>query len=290
MTINDFLEPEYQQQPHKHNSLFRTFFKGFGLLVTYEIIEEFLEEAISWAITTAIAKTLSFLIVVVLTQTVKISAKAIAKGLTVAIKPWIKQQIYKPGNDKVMGLIKFINKICHTNIQLPNDSKDVPLGEEETKINEGGNIKMSDEKKSSKFVAFVNFVKCNKKSILSTATSLVASLGSGTLVQTWCANSGIPGLYTYLIAAVCAVVMFGLTELGVSARGWETLAKFTVRSAEDKALKEAKKTQSDAAKIANDTLKQAKKLAKRQAKDNAKVEAEAKAREYLNQHPELLNK
>ena len=50
----------------KKSSVFTKFFKGFGLLLTYEIIEELLEEAIAWTITTVLARALSFLLVVVL--------------------------------------------------------------------------------------------------------------------------------------------------------------------------------------------------------------------------------
>lgn len=78
----------------------QSFRKGFGLLLCYELIEEFLEEAIAWTITTVAAKAISFLLVVFATQTIKVTAKSIF----IVLKPVVKRLIYKEGNDKMNAL------------------------------------------------------------------------------------------------------------------------------------------------------------------------------------------
>ena len=97
-------------------SWIKTFCKGFGLLLTYEIIEELIEEAIAYTITTIIAKAVSFLLVVVLTQTVKVTAKGLAKGITIALKPAVKKLTYRDGNDKITKIMRFIN-MCKVKIK-----------------------------------------------------------------------------------------------------------------------------------------------------------------------------
>lgn len=106
------------QRQGKGNSCswIKAFCKGFGLLLTYEIIEELIEEAIAYTITTIIAKAVSFLLVVVLTQTVKVTAKGLAKGITIALKPAVKELTYREGNDKITKIMRFIN-MCKEKIK-----------------------------------------------------------------------------------------------------------------------------------------------------------------------------
>lgn len=279
----------------KKSSVFTKFFKGFGLLLTYEIIEELLEEAIAWTITTVLARALSFLLVVVLTQCTKVTIKYSVKMLKVLLKPLVTKLVYRPGNDKV----NFIKKLfCNIFRIESNDNSNELIEVKNDEQNSSENNKqeaviMADnEVKVSKFKQFVarvvEFVKCNKKSILSTATALATSVGSGGAVQMWCASTNLPNLYTWLIAVIIGIFMFVLTELGVSARGWESAAKFLRRKAEDDAEKDAVKTAKDAMKVVAKTKKEAEKLAAENVKLAKEAEAKAKAEAYLRDHPELL--
>lgn len=279
----------------KKSSVFNKFFKGFGLLLTYEIIEEFLEEAIAWTITTVLAKAVSFLLVVVLTQCTKVTIKYSVKLLKVLLKPLVTKLVYRPGNDKVNFIRKVFCKIFRIEsndnsnelIEVKNDEQNSSENNKQEAV-----IMADNEVKVSKFKQFVErvveFVKCNKKSILSTATALATSVGSGGAVQMWCASTNLPNLYTWLIAVIIGIVMFALTELGVSARGWESAAKFLRRKAEDDAEKDAVKTAKDAMKVVAKTKKEAEKLAAENVKLAKEAEAKAKAEAYLRDHPELL--
>lgn len=279
----------------KKSSVFTKFFKGFGLLLTYEIIEELLEEAIAWTITTVLARALSFLLVVVLTQCTKVTIKYSVKMLKVLLKPLVTKLVYRPGNDKVNFIRKVFCKIFRIEsndnsnelIEVKNDEQNSSENNKQEAV-----IMADNEVKVSKFKQFVarvvEFVKCNKKSILSTATALATSVGSGGAVQMWCASTNLPNLYTWLIAVIIGIVMFALTELGVSARGWESAAKFLRRKAEDDAEKDAVKTAKDAMKVVAKTKKEAEKLAAENVKLAKEAEAKAKAEAYLRDHPELL--
>lgn len=279
----------------KKSSVFTKFFKGFGLLLTYEIIEELLEEAIAWTITTVLAKALSFLLVVVLTQCTKVTIKYSVKMLKVLLKPLVTKLVYRPGNDKVNFIKKLFCKIFRIEsndnsnelIEVKNDEQNSSENNKQEAV-----IMADNEVKVSKFKQFVarvvEFVKCNKKSILSTATALATSVGSGGAVQMWCASTNLPNLYTWLIAVIIGIFMFVLTELGVSARGWESAAKFLRRKAEDDAEKDAVKTAKDAMKVVAKTKKEAEKLAAENVKLAKEAEAKAKAEAYLRDHPELL--
>jgi hypothetical protein len=279
----------------KKSSVFTKFFKGFGLLLTYEIIEELLEEAIAWTITTVLARALSFLLVVVLTQCTKVTIKYSVKMLKVLLKPLVTKLVYRPGNDKVNFIKKLFCKIFRIEsndnsnelIEVKNDEQNSSENNKQEAV-----IMADNEVKVSKFKQFVarvvEFVKCNKKSILSTATALATSVGSGGAVQMWCASTNLPNLYTWLIAVIIGIFMFVLTELGVSARGWESAAKFLRRKAEDDAEKDAVKTAKDAMKVVAKTKKEAEKLAAENVKLAKEAEAKAKAEAYLRDHPELL--
>lgn len=188
------------------------FIKSFTLLLTYEVIEELLEESIAWAITTIAAKAISFIVVVLLTQTTKVTAKGLAKGIAVLLKPIVKKITYKAGNDKV-DKIRRIYKTMKNAV--------------------------------AKFIAFV--VR-NKKSISSTLVALVGSLGAGGFTGGGMLFGGVqlPMYAYYLIGAAVAVVMFALTEMGIAAKGFENqkeyderIAKEDAEKAEKKALKEA---------------------------------------------------
>ena len=291
------MDVQEQVVEKKKFSIITSFFKGFGLLLTYELIEELIEEAIAWTITTAVTQALSFLLVVVLTQFTKVTVKAVTKILTVFLKPIIKKALYKPGNDKLKGLAKITNKIFHTNIEIPEqDTKELVEDNDisREKNNQEAIIMSNNEAKVSKFKQFftniVEFVNSNKKSILSTATAIVTSIGGGGAVQIWCANTGIPNLYTWLIAVVVGIVAFALTELGISARGWESITTYLANTAIKKDKKNKKNVEKEAAKVIKATQKEAAKLA---IENKKKAEAEAekmRVQEYLNQHPELLNK
>lgn len=279
----------------KKSSVFNNFFKGFGLLLTYELIEELLEEAIAWTITTVLAKAVSFLLVVVLTQCTKVTIKYSVKLLKVLLKPLVTKLVYRPGNDKVNFIRKVFCKIFRIEsndnsnelIEVKNDEQNSSENNKQEAV-----IMADNEVKVSKFKQFVErvveFVKCNKKSILSTATALATSVGSGGAVQMWCASTNLPNLYTWIIAVIIGIVMFALTELGVSARGWESAAKFLRRKAEDDAEKDAVKTAKDAMKVVAKTKKEAEKLAAENVKLAKEAEAKAKAEAYLRDHPELL--
>lgn len=279
----------------KKSSVFTKFFKGFGLLLTYEIIEELLEEAIAWTITTVLARALSFLLVVVLTQCTKVTIKYSVKMLKVLLKPLVTKLVYRLGNDKVNFIKKLFCKIFRIEsndnsnelIEVKNDEQNSSENNKQEAV-----IMADNEVKVSKFKQFVarvvEFVKCNKKSILSTATALATSVGSGGAVQMWCASTNLPNLYTWLIAVIIGIFMFVLTELGVSARGWESAAKFLRRKAEDDAEKDAVKTAKDAMKVVAKTKKEAEKLAAENVKLAKEAEAKAKAEAYLRDHPELL--
>lgn len=77
------------------------FFRGtFLYCLAIELVEEGLEELIAWEISNLISKALSALVVVGITQTVKLLIKKIVKRIT-----------YKEGNDKVEKLKKFFSWI-----------------------------------------------------------------------------------------------------------------------------------------------------------------------------------
>ena len=198
----------------KKSSVFTKFFKGFGLLLTYEIIEELLEEAIAWTITTVLARALSFLLVVVLTQCTKVTIKYSVKLLKVLLKPLVTKLVYRPGNDKVNFIKKLFCKIFRIEsndnsnelIEVKNDEQNSSENNKQEAV-----IMADNEVKVSKFKQFVErvveFVKCNKKSILSTATALATSVGSGGAIQMWCASTNLPNLYTWLIAVITCLII-----------------------------------------------------------------------------------
>lgn len=179
------------------SSWLKTFCKGFGLLLTYEIIEELIEEAIAYTITTVIAKAVSFLLVVILTQTVKVTAKGLAKGITIALKPAIKKLTYKEGNDKITKIIKVIN-MCKEKI------------------------------KENKFL---NFLKRNPKSIIGILVGLIASLASGG--ATTCGllfyKVELPLWANICVGVVVCAVLFISIVFGVKGAGFENAKQYQGR-------------------------------------------------------------
>lgn len=231
------------------------FTKGFTLLLTYEVIEELLEESIAWAITTIAARAISFLVVVLLTQSTKVTIKGLAKGLTVLLKPLVKKITYRAGNDKI-DKIRRIYKTMKNAV--------------------------------AKFIAFVAR---NKKSILATTTAFLASIGVGGAVDTGMIFAGVelPKYAFYLVALGVAIFMFVPTFIGIKGAGIETQQEYDDRlkkeeeaKAEKKALKEAEaKAKAEQEEIlALAKAEEQKKLEEEQAKkeEQAKLQAEQEER------------
>ena len=183
-------------------SWLKTFCKGFGLLLTYEIIEELIEEAIAYTITTIIAKAVSFLLVVVLTQTVKVTAKGLAKGITIALKPAVKELTYREGNDKITKIMRFIN-MCKEKI------------------------------KENKFL---NFLKRNPKSIIGILVGLIASLASGgaTSCGLLFGKVELPLWANICVGVVVCVVLFISIVIGVKGAGFENAKQYQGRKVAEK--------------------------------------------------------
>lgn len=186
----------------RFSSWLKTFCKGFGLLLTYEIIEELIEEAIAYTITTVIAKAVSFLLVVILTQTVKVTAKGLAKGITIALKPAIKKLTYKEGNDKITKIMRFIN-MCKEKI------------------------------KENKFL---NFLKRNPKSIIGILVGLIASLASGgaTTCGLLFGKVELPLWANICIGIVVCAVLFISIVFGVNGAGFENAKQYQGRKIAEK--------------------------------------------------------
>lgn len=248
------------------------FLKGFSLLLTYEIIEELLEELIAWSITAVLAKALSFLIVVLLTQVVKISAKALGKALTILLKPVVKKAIYKPGNDKINFILRR-NKM-----------------EEVTKTES-----VQVDKKPNKIVEFlkklIDYCKRNIKSNTATVTNILSSFASGSVVGggLYLGEVAIPQWAYIVIGGAVTVVIFILTELGIKGAGFETPEQYEKRTAAEKEIKairaaekQEKAAQAAAEKIAKAEAKKLQAILDKAEKEKAaaeKIAAEKAARD-----------
>lgn len=202
-----------------------------------------MEESIAWAITTVAARAISFIVVVLLTQTTKITVKGLAKGLTVLLKPLVKKITYRAGNDKV-DKIRRIYKTMKNAV--------------------------------AKFIAFV--VR-NKKSISSTLVALVGSLGAGGFTGGGMLFGGVqlPMYAYYLIGAAVAIVMFALTEMGIAAKGFENQKEYDERIAKEEAEKAEKKALKEAE--AKAKAEQEEILALAKAEEQEKLEAEKAKKE-----------
>lgn len=186
----------------KFCSWLKAFCKGFGLLLTYEIIEELIEEAIAYTITTVIAKAVSFLLVVVLTQTVKVTAKGLAKGLVIVLKPLVKNFTYREGNDKINKILRVID-MCKKNIK--------------------GN-------------KFLNFLKRNPKSIIAMLAGLVASIATGgaTTCGLVIGKVELPLWANIVVGVIICIVEFVFIFIGVKDAGFESNAKYQMRKVAEK--------------------------------------------------------
>jgi len=140
--------------------------------------------------------------VVLLTQTVKITAKGIAKGITIALKPAVKQLTYKEGNDKITKILRFIN-MCKEKI------------------------------KENKFL---NFLKRNPKSILGIISGFIASLaaGAGTTCGLVIGNVELPLWANICFGVIVWLVLFIVTAIGVKNAGFEGVAKYRLRKLAEK--------------------------------------------------------
>ena len=242
-----------QQEAKKPKVIFG-FLKGFSLLLTYELIEELLEELIAWSITAVLAKALSFLIVVLLTQVVKISAKTLGKALTIILKPAVKRITFKPGSDKI--------KIFFTRRK-----------------------KMDTEKKVNKFIAIlkklVDYLKRNIKSNTATVTNILSSFASGSVVGggLYLGGVAIPQWAYIVIGGIVTIAIFILTELGVHGAGFETAEQYEKRTAAEKELKairaaekQEKAAAAAAEKIAADEAKKLQAILDKAEKEKAEAD------------------
>lgn len=182
---------------NRKSSWLKQLFKGFLLLITYEIIEELIEEAIAWTITTVITKAVSFLLVVFLTQSAKAVAKTIARALGILLKPIVKKLTYRAGNDKITKIMRFID-MCKEKIR---------------------NNK------------FLQFLKRNPKSILGVVGGIVASLAGGVLTTggLYIGNVALPLWAKIVIGCVVVGVLSVLIVLGVTGAGFESKVKLALR-------------------------------------------------------------
>ena len=135
--------------------------------------------------------------VVILTQTVKVTAKGLAKGITIALKPAIKKLTYKEGNDKITKIIKVIN-MCKEKI------------------------------KENKFL---NFLKRNPKSIIGILVGFIASLASGgaTTCGLLFGKVELPLWANICVGVVVCVVLFISILIGVKGAGFENAKQYQGR-------------------------------------------------------------
>ena len=191
------LSSQDSNNDNKIVSWLKSFFKGFVLLITYEVLEELIEEAIALTITTFIAKTLSFLLLVFFTQLAKFGVKSIAKGIKILLKPIVKKLTYKIGNDKINKIKRFID-MCKEKIR---------------------NNK------------FLQFLKRNPKSIVGIIGGVLASLATG------CASTGalyfaeveMPLWAKIVIGCAIFAVLLTFAILGVTGAGFENQSKQALR-------------------------------------------------------------
>lgn len=277
-----------RQEPRKAKEIILGFIKGFSLLLTYEVIEEFIEEAIAWSISFVLAKAISFIIVVLLTQIVKVSTKTITKALIIVIKPAVKRLTYKQGNDK----INKIKNISNRRKEKMDNQKFLDLmkkaKEQPAVVNAVVEVAENVAKKSpNKFVAMLGrliaFLRRNIKTNTATITNLLSSLGSGGAVggSLYVFGVAIPQWSYFVIGACVSIIMFILAEMGIVAEGLETQEQYDKRKAIEKQEKEIKALE----KKANDEKAKALKVACIEAK---KLEAIQKAERLKAQEQEKI--
>jgi hypothetical protein len=253
------------------------FLKGFSLLLTYEVIEEFLEQLIAWSLTAVLAKALSFLIVVLLTQVVKISAKTLGKALTIVLKPLVKKALYRPGNDKINIFLR------RTKMADVIKTEPEQAGKKPNKIGE-------------LLKKLIDYCKRNIKSNTATVTNVLSSFASGSVVGggLYLGGVAIPQWAYIVIGGAVTVVIFLLTELGVKGAGFETPEQYAKRTDAEKAVKDIEKIQKQEKNAAAEAEKKAKAEAKKlqailDAEKKEKADAERIAAEKLARDKALEN-
>ena len=253
------------------------FLKGFSLLLTYEVIEEFLEQLIAWSLTAVLAKALSFLIVVLLTQVVKLSAKTLGKALTIILKPLVKKAIYRPGNDKINIFLR--------RTKMADVIKTDPE-QAEKKPNKIGEL----------LKKLIDYFKRNIKSNTATVTNILSSFASGSVVGggLYLGGVAIPQWAYYIIGGAVTIVMFIITELGVKGAGFETAEQYEKRTAAEKELKAIRAAEKQEKAAAAEAEKKAKAEAKKlqailDAEKKEKAKAERIAAEKLARDKALEN-
>jgi hypothetical protein len=238
------------------------FLKGFSLLLTYEVIEEFLEQLIEWSLTAVLAKALSFLIVVLLTQVVKLSAKTLGKALTIILKPLVKKALYRPGNDKINIFLR------RTKMADVIKTEPEQAGKKPNKIGE-------------LLKKLIDYCKRNIKSNTATVTNILSSFASGSVVGggLYLGGVAIPQWAYIVIGGAVTIVMFIITELGVKGAGFETPEQYAKRTEAEKAVKDIEKIQkqekiaaAEAEKIAKAEAKKLQAILDAEKKEKAKAE------------------
>jgi len=277
------------------------FLKGFSLLLTYELVEELIEELIAWSIATVIAKALSFLIVVLLTQVVKISAKTLAKAITIVLKPAIKRITFRAGNDKINIFVRRTKKMDNNKFaeiikaQKEKQAKAVEVVEQAKEI-----VPAEIVKKVNGFVLLIQrlfaYLKRNIKSNTATITNILSSFASGSVVGggLYLGGVAIPQWAYLVIGGAVTIVMFIITELGVKGAGFETPEQYAKRTEAEKAVKDIQKIQKQEKSAAAEAEKKAKAEAKKlqailDAEKNEKAKAERIAAEKLARDKALEN-
>jgi hypothetical protein len=267
------------------NKIVLGFLKGFSLLLTYELIEELLEELIAWSLTAVLAKALSFLIVVLLTQVVKISAKTLGKALTIVLKPLVKKALYRPGNDKINIFLR------RTKMADVIKTEPEQAGKKPNKIGE-------------LLKKLIDYCKRNIKSNTATVTNVLSSFASGSVVGggLYLGGVAIPQWAYIVIGGAVTVVIFLLTELGVKGAGFETPEQYAKRTAAEKELKairaaekQEKAAQAAAEKIAADEAKKLQAILDKAEKEKAEADrlaadkaARDKALESIHKYQEAV--
>lgn len=253
------------------------FLKGFSLLLTYEVIEEFLEQLIAWSLTAVLAKALSFLIVVLLTQVVKLSAKTLGKALTIILKPLVKKALYRPGNDKINIFLR------RTKMADVIKTEPEQAGKNPNKIGE-------------LLKKLIDYCKRNIKSNTATVTNVLSSFASGSVVGggLYLGGVAIPQWAYIVIGGVVTVAVFIVTELGVKGAGFETPEQYAKRTEAEKAVKDIQKIQKQEKSVQSEAEKKAKAEAKKlqailDAEKNEKAKAERIAAEKLARDKALEN-
>lgn len=208
---------------------FCAFIKGTGTLFLYELLEEGLEELITLGITTVAAKAMSFFVLVLLVNTTKITAKGLAKGLMVVLKPVVKKFVYKEGNDKLKKLQSIIRRI------FKMDEKEI--------------VEAGEKKATFKelFHKLTSFLKRNKKTNTATFVNLITSAVSGaaTVASFLYGKVSIPEWSIYLIGCIVVVIVFTLQELGIVGKGMETQEEYDERKQKEADKKAAAKAEEE---------------------------------------------